>query len=438
MSVTNPFRKRGRGADSIADWATQAGKAFASGKSDYSNMPKRRKATVSGRGGARKRRAGGSRGAVSAFRLKATAGSRSRGRGLKRFGKRFGRKVGRKVGKLAFPKWFKALTAGIAPSEVLGEFGAQLSGNVLPQGNTTNRYINQCNVFTHWKHLGLWDITTAVDSIVGIAATGSGTSPLNNATRCYITNLTRRHLWKNAVQGGSQELQFYQLIPRRDMPIQNGSIAPVISPGVTGDYGTGGAQTNPTMWIQPFTDEGALVSSGGQYAGQKVRYNQNMVTPFMNPILTSNFKIKPLAVVGPNGKSSFQRLQPGQECSYEGKYRGPHMVSINKYDMMGNVNASVGALWEVRKGMPLIFVIQRGAVAHDSTTNTDVVTAPVSVDYYQTYKYEYWKPTPVGKNTIYVTTGVPIVPGGAPGAPVPAVVESVDIVNATDTVISAH
>lgn len=449
MSVTNPFNKRGRGIDKIADWATQAGKAFSSGKSDYSNMPKRRKTTVSRGGGSRKRRAGGSRGAVSAFRLKTSAGSRSRGRGLKRFGKRFGRK-GRKgtAVKRLFPKWFKTITSAISPSVVLGEYGQQISGNVLPTGNATGgmanntiAYINQCNVFTHNKHLSLWDIQTCVDSILGIQNSGGGTNPLANAVKVYITSLTRKHIWKGALQGGTQELQFFQLTPRKDLPAfaaNAGALAtaPTITPSVTGDYGSGGTLISPVMWSRPFTDEGALVSTGGGYAGQKVRFNQNMVTPFMNPVLCSNFKIRPLKVRGPNGLSSMHRLQPGQECSYEGKYRGPHMVSLNKYDLTAAVNVGIANMWEVRKGMPVIFVIQRGAVAHDTTVNTEVVTAPVAVDYYQSFKYEFWKPTPVGKNTIYVTSGLPLVGGASSSSP--GQVEEVDIVNATDTVVVAH
>lgn len=445
MSVTNPW-KRGRGVDTIADWAA---KKTANGKrkpaeppvkvigksskwpktsADYwreDAMPKRyRKTSVSRRRGGGKRRATYSRGRTSAFRLKSAAGARGR-RGLKRFRKRIGRK--------GVPTWFKTLCKGLAPSNIVGEYGMNIPINTIPASG--NFYKNACTIATFWKHYGMWDTQVALDFATGVAGSNGLTNPSDNTIRTFLKSLTRRHVWRSALQGGEQELEFYQLIPRNNLPqaINVGGTAnngPQIAPNATADYKTGGAQLTPTMWSQPFSDENSAMTSGGSYANQKISATQNMVTPYMNPVLTSLFKIKKLKVSGPNGVSSLQRLQPGQECTFTGKFQGPKMISWNNIGLTGQSGNTAGAasFYEYMKGQTMIFMIARGTVSHSTQTKTNVVESAGSIDYYQTYKYELWQPTPVKKYTQYVTTGLPLTESAMQ-------TEQVDIVNASDTVI---
>lgn len=397
-------------------------------------MPKRgRKTAVSrGRSGS-KRRNVGARAGSSAYRLKTTAGTR--GRRLKRFGRKF--KRGRKGFKSLIPKWFITLTKGLPPTQVTGTFANRFITTAPVSGGTILANNNEA-VWTHWKHLSLTDVQIALDANPSLTTANSGgqTGSSFNAVKGYLTALCRKHTWRSALQGGEMELQFYQLIPRRDLPAAiNGAVLPQISPAVTQVYETGGASGNPPpMYSRPFTDESAGVTLGGVYANQKIGSNQMMTTPFMSPLLTENFKIMPFKVQGPSGMASLHRLQPGQECFYEGKYRGPHMVSMNKYLLTGATAANINGTWEIRKGMPLIFCQARGTPSHDPSAtgtigaNQQVSLGPVAVDYFQGYRFNLWYPTPVKATTIFATTSA--LTNDTLGAPV---LNQVDVVNALDT-----
>lgn len=307
---------------------------------------------------------------------------------------------------------------------MVGQFANSIDQN-MPLGGAT--FANRNYTFTHWKHLSLLEIQTALSETLGTGVPSGQTTPANNAQRVYVTDLTRKHRWRNTLGGGEMEMQFYQLIPRDHMPAVFGGTggAMTITPSVTTAYGVGGALANPTMYTQAFTDE--AIANGG---GAKVPFENTAATPFMSPLMTSMFKIKPMVVQGPNGKGSLIKLQPGEECSYTGRYNGPHMVSANKYLLSGLATSTVGSIWEFRKGMPIIFIQARGSVSHDANGKTNVGLGPTGLDYFQDFRFRLWAPTPINKTTSFITSALPNYGGPSTQS---ATMDEVDIVNATDT-----
>lgn len=375
--------------------------------------PKRFMRRRGARSGFKRRRYGRPRNA--AFRLK-MGGLR-----LRRF-KRVGRrKLGRR-GVKPYPGWFKTLTKTIGPTDLAGNYGNQI---------TVGK--NATGMCTHWKHLSLVDIQLVLDTLgatAGMTSSGAtanlpsafaGTTPtalkynagVINTMKAYVSDVTRKHIWRNSANYGETNIQFYVLKPRRDIPsYRNGAALSTITPPCTTNYGTGGTQSNVTSWYQATLDEqNAMAPTGGNAITAGFLANQLISTdwsPFWSQQLTSNFKIKPLKVVGPNGKSSKIRLQPGQECYYEGKYRGPTMYNFNKLWLnTSDTSCKVTDVWEVRRETPIILCVHNGSVCHDSTTLTSVGTTPIYLDYFQQYKLKVWQPTIIPKRQAYVSTSIP-------------------------------
>lgn len=411
ISVNNPA-KRHRGAEAIADWFARATAPT------YLPEPSRRRvpvrsASVNGSGAQRsffvmpakrfkRRRFGASvkrrrygRANRSALNLK-MGGLR-----LRRF-RRVGRKRFRRgLKKALYPAWFKALIKGISCSDFAGTYGAVMLGN-----------INSTNACTHWKALSPLDLQIGLDSIKNAAGSTAHTANVyQNTCKAYISDVTRRHTWRNNLTSGESQIQFYTLVPRRDIPHTFGTLggtAPspsTIAPPVSTDYKTGGMLNGPTMYSQSVADE----SAGAGSAVQILTGGPTDWSPYWSQTLTSMFKIKPLKVIGPNGKSSVHRLQPGQECYYEGKSSKPRMVSFNKFglDNYTNNSQSIANTWNVLRETPLIFCVHKGGVVHDSTTNTSIGTGAMQIDYFQTYKLKVWQIAGNFKEQSFITTGVP-------------------------------
>lgn len=312
----------------------------------------------------------------------------------------------------------------------MGQYGQGISAQTAAAGSV---FTNPSTIFTLWKNLSLMDIQLALD--FGVQSTNSGgtTTPAANDRRTFIHGIERKHMFRNSTTGGEIQIQFYQLHARRDLPAETaaggGQIAPTITPPMTVDYTTGGALVSPTLWSRPFTDEAVATPTL-----TKIGANMWNVTPFMNPMITRQFKISRLKVSGPNGLSAIQTLQPGQECSYVGKRLKPIGVSFNKYNMSGASAVNVNGMWECLRETPVIFCILRGTQAHDSAAASIVAgqhaaigTGSAFIDYFQTYNLKVTTPTPVNKTTLFATTGLPTLTAST------GTFEQVDIVTAADS-----
>lgn len=407
MSVTNPFGKRRKVTDAVADAAAAFAESQArwsqsrgSKRSSQSSLPRgnkaRRTARIRVQGvrvtrvprgysvmpGTRKRRFGGktTRGRFSRFRPRRA--KRARGAlstKMAGFRRRVRRRVFRRGRRLGYPRWFKVLTHGISPTAFAATYGGQLGA---AYGTSVS--------YTSWKNLGGMETQACVDYALGSGGASGQTTVSANAIKVYVSDLRKIHRWRNSASGGEIEIQFYQMISRGHIP-QNGSAS--ISP--TGGYAYN-AQigSNMPLWQQPFTDENAAVGSG-----TKMTYLNYSVTPFMNPVLCSMFKIKPLRVNGPNGKSSLQRLQPGQEATLESVRMKPVMYSANKLMLTGVNSNLVLDVWENRTEWPLLFITVRGSTSHVVGSVTTVLPGPAYVDYLMDVKAKLWQPTPIKANT---------------------------------------
>lgn len=383
-------------------------------------MPKRFKRSFS-RGGGRKRfRTRSSRSKSSAFRLKSSAGSR-----FKRFGKRF--KRGGMKGKI-MPKWFKTITQGSAPTNVSGNYGNQISITV-----------NNNGICTHWQHLSIIDLQAVLDVQAGAQASSSGTSKTGNTTKQYIHNLTRKHTWRNSINYGETTLQFYRLVPRRDFPYAPGGVGASgmslqIAPPNSYNYGVGGTNdqgtqgggspsTVNTFWMQPIQDAGPAITGLNTIINGGTGFVDPDWTPYQSATCAGMFKIKPFKVTGPQGRASKIRLQPGQECFYEGKFRKPYLVNYAKFGLAaaaGNQSAAgIGGIYQFLKITPLILCVHSGSIIHDATVKTTIGKAPVSIDYYQEYKYDIWRGmSSVARTSWNPTTNYPAAPTGPEMVPI--------------------
>lgn len=285
-----------------------------------------------------------------------------------------------------------------SPSDLAGTYGATMQAST-----------NNTNICTHWKGLSPYDIQLGLDFIKSTQNSTAATPNIAlNSQKCYLTDVVHKHTWRNNLAGGESEIQFYVLKPRRDLPHVFGTVGgtatspSLIGPLVTSDFSTGGMNNSPAMWGNAIADESKNVA-----ALPNINNGGTDYSPYWSQEMCSLFKIKPLKVNGPNGKSSKIRLQPGQECFYEGKYKGPYMVSFTKYGMDSTAGAmQLKNLYNCLKETPIIFCVHRGSVVHDATTNTIIGIGPIQVDYFQQFKLKiYYMPNNL-KFQNNVTTGV--------------------------------
>nr|WAE42620.1 MAG: capsid protein [Cressdnaviricota sp.] len=356
-------------------------------------MPKRKSMAGGGRSGSKRRRSS-ARKTSSAFRLKSTASTKvQRGRKLKRFGRRL------KKGKAGYPGWFKTLIKGVPSTDVSGQYAAECNATIAA---ASSAFTNPAVAFTVWKNRSMYDYQLACDYIAGAADAKGSTLPSDSDTKVYISDVRRKHIWRNNASGGSCEIQFYQLTPRRSVPAGTLTISPVVG----SNYGTGGIRVNPTMLSTPLANE--FNPTTGAASGTQITGNTWGITPFMSGQLTTIFKIRPFSgIQGPNGKGSKHVLQSGQECSYEGVANKPVMVSFNKLFLSATSAIDVAAVWNLWDNTPLILGVARGGVGHDKNTPSNVGSVPVFIDHFTSYTLKIWQPMPVKKYQWYPTTSLP-------------------------------
>lgn len=244
-------------------------------------------------------------------------------------------------------------------------------------------------LFTHWKSLSLNDIQHTMDLMTSVIDSTAQTDRTRNTQKAYLCNLTRKHTWRNSGGADECEVQFYFLKPRRDIPaftrINGTTLTNVltITPPSVDAYGTGGTLADPPWITQGMLDWGA---------GTRARIAETNLafTPFMCPALTRVFKIRPLKVSGPAGIKSIQRLLPGQECTFTGKFRKPYMCAMSKYAMQGSTTFTIGQMYEVLRETGVILGILKGTTSHDVTTSTLVDKGPAWLDYKQECRFEQW------------------------------------------------
>lgn len=258
------------------------------------------------------------------------------------------------------PAWFRTLAKTSTPDRVAGQYGATMGLNIT---NPANK-----KAFTFYKNLAIVDIDTICKKYVGA---NSSTAAASDAKRFYLSNKKVRHEFRNACNTAC-ELQWYQLTPRRDIPATN---VPAIAPSSSLAYATGGIAGAPLMYTQGFTDEVAIT-------GNKIAQNDIAATPFMSPALCSLFKIRPL---------EFIRLEPGETYQRHEEFKGPLMISYNKFGLMGNATNTIAGSWEVLKQTPLLFCYLKGTPSHDISDMSIVQEGLAQVDYIQTFSYEVWK-----------------------------------------------
>lgn len=284
-------------------------------------------------------------------------------------------KKGRYSHSSGMPTWFATLAKGCTPDRVAGTYG-----NSIENSGTANKKVPA----TFYKHLAIVDLDTIAKKYIGAT---SATTPANDAQRYYLTNKRVKHVFRN--NGNSAcVIQFYLLQPRRDIPATG---VPAIAPSTSLVYGTGGAAFNPAMYIQAFSDEGTVAT--------RIAYDDLAATPFMSPTLCSLFKIRPL---------DRQELEPGATYTREEHFKGPIMVSYNKFGLGGGAAQTIALAYECLKQTPLLFAYFEGTASHDSVDRTLVATGLVQVDYVQSFSYDVWK---------FDTAQVPVTTNPVTGGP---------------------
>lgn len=226
-----------------------------------------------------------------------------------------------------------------------------------------------------WLHRSIQDIQACLDVQGQAKGSTSATLGTINSSKTYLYDVVSSHTWRNN-SNAECHLQFYKLSVRRDIPAYTlSATAPQLSPPATYNY-QDCARINPTGWTAPLADLTPVAASG--FGGTDVNY-----TPYMNPILTSCFKIKKVSVMGPKGKSSVQVLRPGETASLTTKASKPMMCSFNKFFLTSTQSNKVGEIWEALKETPLLLMIIRGTPAHDSANPvlppTNATPAPVVI-----------------------------------------------------------
>lgn len=254
--------------------------------------------------------------------------------------------------------------------------------------------INQKQCYTFWHGVTPQDINVTIQN----GGAGAGGNTQTNASKYYMYAHQVDHIWKNNTNTAAI-MEFYKLVPRRDLPtwLGNSSTAQttqVIAPPNTYNYGDAG-RANPNMYVQGMAD----VNTGSVYAttGTKVDATDVEATPYMSPPMASFFKIVPLRVNGPNGRSPFQTIAPGTQATLSVKHSKPRLCNYAKYGLT-SLNASgattIPGSFEVLRETPLIFAYIRGGVGHEKSTATppnpvtSVGVTQAAIDY---MRKSHWK-----------------------------------------------
>lgn len=272
--------------------------------------------------------------------------------------------------------------------------------------------INAADYSTFWKHTALIDILHAQQDVYTVPTPQGVNSQLTQEAQVFMTNHKRIHRWINSSQGKCT-VKFYQLTPRMDlMQIQNqtGGAAQAgarIAPQFTDDYAAGACQEDPELITRGWSNFAPTTVPGSA----QIQPSDPSLNLRSNPALRRLFKIKALKVSTPQGRKSSCRLNPGEECTYVGKYRMRSLNLLNYYLMShGQTIDSSVSTWHCLRSTPLILIRMIGQVAHSTADKTKVVLAPCYVDYVNTCSYDVWTLDPARQATIVThTTNTPAV-----------------------------
>lgn len=279
------------------------------------------------------------------------------------------------------PYWWKTL---VKASNNVRMFTDNRASTML----STN--ISSKTSYTMWHGLSTTDIQSSIDfGVSGYQVAGSATVGSLAQARLYMYGHRASHVWKNN-SNTVAVMEFYILLPRRDLPVylgRNGGVGvgyQVISPPNSYNYGDCVRQ-DPNMYTAPF---GQMGNASSYIAATKISANDIDATPYMNSWMASFFKIKRLRVNGPSGHSARQTIQPGQEASLLVNHPKPRLVNYAKYGLTGAGDAggvttdyTVANTYEVLRETPLIFCYIRGGVGHDKDNPLNVATTKAWVDY---------------------------------------------------------
>lgn len=293
--------------------------------------------------------------------------------------------------KKKMPRWFKQILHETKPGVLVGKYeGAMVSAAMR----------KEC--FVLFKHLDINAIQAAWKAQASAYTSSvSGADALSQDV--YLYNVVREHIFRNGTTG-NVEIEFYHLTPRRDVAIYSvdtsstTQLLPTVCPAPTNNA-SGGFLQAPGGWTQPFTD---MLVEG---IGTKVLYNDPTVTPYMNPLYTSMFKIKPLKVTFPSGQKGHKGvLEPGHGITLTCSRLKPFLANYNKFGLTGEHPFNLDHLYQLIRETPLIMVFVRGGVAHDHTTPTNVGIGPAKIDYWCNMRFEECSQQAVQKATGQYTT----------------------------------
>jgi hypothetical protein len=259
-------------------------------------------------------------------------------------------------GVTAHPSWWKTLLRGNTPTSFAGQHGRSF----VQAGQ------NLKNPIVFWKHVGIYDVQTALTYDAG----SSLVAPTSNAFKNYMFDYVREQSWRNA-SPAAIELEFYVLAPRERIPysssIVNAGVArkyPQIAPVGSNIYDADFLE-DPPMYIDSLSDMSGIPGGGANKIGSR----DQGATPFMSPSLTALFKIKPLSMTWPNGQKGYKgRLEAGQEITLTTHRPKPMMVSFNKFGLDSVDNYALQNTYQVLRETPLIFMYYKGTMAHEVST----------------------------------------------------------------------
>lgn len=249
--------------------------------------------------------------------------------------------------------------------------------------------------YAMYANLALNDIDLSINFNSNANWNSSGGVALN-VSRLYMHDLQVTHMWKNN-SNTAAIAEFYILIPRRDQPRWEGDINDAVTSDNCMIYNhamtyANAFQQDATMYTRWFTDASSSSSAPTPSVGLKIGYNDVNATPFLNPFMTSMFKVKRLRVKGPKGLAAVQTIAPGEIVTYQSNRIKPRLVNYSKYGLSGLHQYRVTTAFAHLKETPIIFMYLRGGVAHSDADKSVVVPSNAWLDY---VRKKSWKLTTV-------------------------------------------
>lgn len=269
------------------------------------------------------------------------------------------------------PKWFKQLMKDQTPFQMVSQkMQALFNADNLVGTPPVEYKVGMCNWYTMFKCRSPKDIENAMKFQPLKAAAGS--VPLSaNRFRSWMFNAKRVHTWRNNQENTPANMQFFTLVPRRDMA--RAGVA-VIGPAPSDDIVVG-AQLNPTMLVDGFDEVESSNITDQPFQPVNIPFYHPEATPFMSSKVARCFKIVPMKVKWPDGTvASKGTLQPGQEVCYTANAKKPLSMSYDKWGFYNDSTAILTNAYDVLMKTPLILVKKWGVVTH-SDLNPNLVNS---------------------------------------------------------------